>query len=432
MSLEADALPDGWRVARLKDESLFAFENGLWTGKKPPLVPCRVVRNTNFTDEGEFDFSNVATIEIEQRQLDKKRLAWGDIVIERSGGGPTQPVGRVAFFGVRNGPDFCFSNFTTRLRVLDQSVVGPRYVHQFLLNFHLTGGTETLQRRTTGIRNLDFTEYKNTGILLPPLPEQRAIAHALRAVQEAKGARRRELALERERKAALMQHLFTHGTRGEPTKMTEIGEMPEGWEVVRLGELITDGPKNGIYKPLSMYGDGTPIVRITEFDNDGNFTTFDFKRVRLTNNEVKQFLVRENDILINRVNSLSHLGKSALVPKLPQDTVFESNMMRFHADEAKAMPQYLLRFLVIEGSRERMRGMARRAVAQSSINQGDVQSLPIPLTSLEEQSEIVAVLHACDAKIAALEREAGVLDELFRALLEELMTGRLPAVSLID
>ena len=48
----------------------------------------------------------------------------------------------------------------------------------------------------------------------------------------------------------------------------------------------------------------------------------------------------------------------------------------------------------------------------------------VPQPSLDEQGEIVEVITACDAKIAALERESALLDELFRALLEELMTGR--------
>ena len=66
---------------------------------------------------------------------------------------------------------------------------------------------------------------------LPPLPEQRAIAYVLRAVQAAREARQREVNLERERKATLMAHLFTHGTRGEPTKLTPMGEIPKSWGV---------------------------------------------------------------------------------------------------------------------------------------------------------------------------------------------------------
>ncbi len=228
-----------------------------------------------------------------------------------------------------------------------------------------------------------------------------------------------------------MEHLFRHGTRGEPTKQTEIGEMPESWKVTILNELIIDGPQNGIYKPLELYGEGTPIIRIDDFDNDGRFVNVVFKRVRLSHEEIGKYKVNEKDIIINRVNSLSHLGKCALIPKPNEPTVFESNMMRFHADELKIIPEFLLRYLVTNENKDRIRNMAKRAVAQSSINQGDVKSLKIPLPLLSKQEEISEVLKACDSKIATLEHEARLLDKLFRAMLEELMTGRLSSRDLM-
>ena len=63
-------------------------------------------------------------------------------------------------------------------------------------------------------------------ILRPALEEQRAIARTLKAVQKATVARQTELALERERKAALMEYLFTHGIRGEIAKETETRDIP--------------------------------------------------------------------------------------------------------------------------------------------------------------------------------------------------------------
>jgi len=111
---------------------------------------------------------------------------------------------------------------------------------------------------------------KDTIIPLPPLSEQRAIARALRAVQLAKEARQRELALERERKAALMEYLFTHGTRGERRKQTEIGEVPESWEIVPLCELcsnrngtIQTGPFGSQLHASDYVNTGTPIVNPT-------------------------------------------------------------------------------------------------------------------------------------------------------------------------
>ena len=90
---------------------------------------------------------------------------------------------------------------------------------------------------TTGRQRLSKDVIANLQILLPPLSEQRAIAHILQTIQEAKFTRQHEIELERERKAALMDYLFSHGTKGEPRKQTEIGEIPESWEVVNLEKL---------------------------------------------------------------------------------------------------------------------------------------------------------------------------------------------------
>src|SRR5882724_7847363 len=82
----------------LLDDSIFAAGGGLWTGKKGPFVSAAVIRNTNFTGSGRVDYSDVAVLQVEEKQLSSRRLSPGDIIIERSGGGPSQPVGRVVFF----------------------------------------------------------------------------------------------------------------------------------------------------------------------------------------------------------------------------------------------------------------------------------------------------------------------------------------------
>ena len=98
---------------------------------------------------------------------------------------------------------------------------------------------------------------------------------------------------------------------------------------IKLGALLDDSCfQNGIYKHSDEYGNGTPILRITDFDNHGRLTSSSLKRVALSPLEQNQYAIREHDILINRVNSLSHIGKSMLVPSMDEYPVFESNMMR--------------------------------------------------------------------------------------------------------
>ena len=85
------------------------------------------------------------------------------------------------------------------------------------------------------------------------------MSYVLQTLQEAKFARQHEIALARERKAALMDHLFSHGTKGEPRKQTEIGEIPESWEVLPFKKLgdYSKVEKWGVYKSKDYYGRGS-------------------------------------------------------------------------------------------------------------------------------------------------------------------------------
>ena len=71
-------------------------------------------------------------------------------------------------------------------------------------------------------------------------------------------------------------------------------------------------------------------------------------------------------------------------------------------------------------------------VTAKHLNVADVKRLRIPFSSMEEQKQISDILSACDSKITALEHEASLHDELFRAMLEELMNGRLLTRYLIE
>lgn len=162
-----------------KIDEVCDFINGLWTGKKPPFLNVSVIRNTNFRKNGELDYSDIAQLEVEARQFTSRQLRFGDIVLEKSGGGPKQPVGRVCVFEREDG-NFSLSNFTSAIRVKNTQELHFKYLHFYLQHMYIEGETEKIQTNSTGIRNLQLSLYKEFNIPLPTLTNQKLIVNNLK------------------------------------------------------------------------------------------------------------------------------------------------------------------------------------------------------------------------------------------------------------
>lgn len=221
-----------------------------------------------------------------------------------------------------------------------------------------------------------MSEFWDYEIPLPSLPEQRRIAAILDKADALRTKRREALAQLDRLTQAIFIEMF-----GDP------GANPLNWARVQLGELLTAGPQNGLYKPASDYGIGSPILRIDAFYDGVVTKPNQLKRVRVSNKELQTWGLKENDIIVNRVNSREYLGKSALIPYLAEPTVFESNMMRLRLNTHQVLPCYVVQFLQTKFIRAQIATAAKDAVNQSSINQQDVKGFVVNVPPLSLQRE---------------------------------------------
>ena len=192
---------------------------------------------------------------------------------------------------------------------------------------------------------------------------------------------------------------------------------------IKLGDVLGDECfQNGIYKHADSYGTGTPILRINNFDNLGRVMPTTLSRVGLSAAERQQFSVRENDILINRVNSLSHVGKSMLVPLLEENPVFESNIMRIRiGNGSQLVPEYVAAVLQAESTRRFLKKVAKAAIAQVSINQDDVRSVRIFLYPIEVQKRTADALAEWNTATEKTEQLIAAKEDRFLALIDRLV-----------
>lgn len=207
-----------------------------------------------------------------------------------------------------------------------------------------------------------------------------------------------------------------------------LSALPSKWAWATLDMLVYGSPQNGAYYPRQLYGTGTPIVRIDDYQDFSSRSSAELQQVNCPNNDVGGYAVQVGDILINRVNSPSHLGKCLLIEERHTPALFESNMMRFRLSEG-VQPAYIRDYLRSPDGRSRLVANAKWAVNQASINQQDVLGTPVSLPLIAEQDVIAAevaeqlsVIAATENYIdASLKRAA----KLRQSILKEAFAGRL-------
>lgn len=313
-----------------------------------------------------------------------------------------------------------------RTYVLTDFSISPRFLFFYLQTF----AQDVLLKRKTGstmpyIRKGDLIGFE---VPVPPISEQAGIVTVLESVQHIKEACEQVIIATRQLKKSLLQYLFTYGpvpfdqADQVPLKETEIGLMPELWRFEGLGdhlELI----RNGLTRMQNKDGVGFPITRIETISGDTiNFAKAGFVE-GLSEEEVAKFRLRQNDILFSHINSEPQLGRTAVYLGKPDVLIHGMNLLLLRAGKSMHpifldfVCQYLRRLGVFIG-------IASRAVGQSSINQGKLKALQVPIPSYEEQVEIAAQLATLDTKLSAEEARWTALNNLFQSLLYHLMTGK--------
>ena len=151
--------------------------------------------------------------------------------------------------------------------------------------------------------------------------------------------------------------------------------------------------------------------------------------MRLSDEEIEKYKIRNSDLIINRVNSIEYLGKCALVESLTENTVFESNVMRCCVIEDVISKAYVAAYLASHEGRNRLCENAKHAVNQVSINQTDVGNTLVPITSMEEQLLIVQKieqkLSQTDALISQIEDHLKKVEVLRQSILKKAFSGQL-------
>lgn len=254
-------------------------------------------------------------------------------------------------------------------------------------------------------------------VLLPPLPEQRRIAETLSSVDEAIQATQAVIEQTHKVRHGILKRLLTRGLQHATLKQTEIGELPEHWEVSTVGAVCSSVSVGIASSATHAYSaEGIPLIRNQNIKagyldlTDLLFVSEEYSH----SNASKR--VRTGDVVSMRTG---YPGRSAVIPpELDGCQTFTTLISR--PNRRLITPEFLCHWINSDAGMNEVR-KRQAGGAQQNLNAGVLKGLPVPLPPLQEQVGITRVLDGFPLE------DTGMLDTLHQmkaSLMSDLLTGR--------
>lgn len=285
---------------------------------------------------------------------------------------------------------------------------------------------EYAKQHTQGVNHprTKWSALRKFAFKLPCITRQEEIVNALNAIQEAASARRAELELERERKAALLQHIISTGIRASgKTQETQFGPVPGHWRIKSLDACAT--VQTGIAKGRKFKPDEVPVevpyLRVANVQ-DGYLDLSEIKTIEVRENDLDRYALLPGDVLLTEGGDLDKLGRGYIWEGQIDPCIHQNHVFAVRPDPGKLLPEFLALQAHSPYGRAYFLSVAHKTTNLACINTAKLKRYPALLPSIEEQREVCSIFDPLNQKMRYLVEEIHLVEELFRSVLEELIT----------
>lgn len=404
-------IPTGWELTKLT--TVARLESGHTPSRREPSywagdIPWVSLHDSKNLDGPVIRETAQTISRLGLANSSARLLPVGTVVLSR-----TATVGKTTILGREMATSQDFANY----------VCGDRIHNAYLMQLFRFLKPEWNRLMAGSTHNTVYMPiFRDLMVLLPPLPEQRKIAAILSSVDEAIEKTQAVIDQVQVVKKGLMQELLTRGLPGRHTKFkqTEIGEIPEEWEIVRLDRLVRpDSPVTyGVVKPGPEDPAGILFVRSGDLV-DGVIRVDGLRTItNAVSAQYRRTILRGGELLIALVGQP---GATAIAPpELAGANIARQVGLLRLSDCVDA--NFVRHYLASDAGTRALFNETLGSV-QQVINLRDLSGVCVPVPCDEEQRQIVAVLGSYESRLAV---EARLLEQLCRlkqALMSVLLTG---------
>lgn len=423
---EVGVIPEDWKVGCLQ-ELCVKIQDGTHFSPKLGGNDFLYVTSKNI-GVGKLDINSAEKISVvEHRKIFKRcDVRYGDILLTKDGAN----TGNAAFNHLTE--DFSLLSSVAFLRFDSDSCVPTFFLQQILSS----DGQNRLKDLMVGnaITRLTLGKIKGLKFSYPSMAEQQAIAKALSDVDGLIDGLMKLIVKKQDIKAATMQQLLTGKTRlpgfgeGKGYKQTELGVIPEDWEVVTYGSIFTFlHTANNSRADLSVEGD-VNYVHYGDIHTKLNIR-LDAKKTSLPSISFTKIsridLIEDGDVLMVDVSEdYEGVGKSVEVLNIGDAKVISGLHTFLLRDKSKTF---------VDGYRGHLhlikpvkRSMDRMATGLNvySLSKSKVKNIYLPVPPKEEQKAIAEVLSDMDKELDYLQTRLDKTKSIKQGMMQELLTGK--------
>lgn len=484
-------LPEGWETQPLQNLLNYVI-GGDW-GKDENyndenfiLVNC--IRGAEFRNWKNDKASTAALRKIKISSLQNRQIQEDDILIEISGGGPEQPVGRTVLITKQvlsnfNNPVVC-TNFLRLIRPNEK--INSTFLNYYLSYFYLSGKIISYQAGSNNLRNLKFKEYERIEIPVPPIETQQAIVNKIESlfdeIDEGIGRLKTAAQQIQQYRQSLLKNAFNgeltkewrskhadalpsenellaqiqtareerhaqqladwqtavsqweqNGKEGKkpskPKATTQavkfeenVTDLPRGWGAVKLENLASEYVLGKMLDKNKNKGEERPYLGNINV-RWGYFEFSNAKTMKIEDDEIERYSVKYGDLIIceggepGRCAVWKHEAEMFIQKALHRvrfPSYYSADFAFYYLSYAVKLP--LVTDLLTGTTIKHLTGTA-------------LKNIPFPVCSINEQTQIVAILEtkltACDQLAAELNKQLKQAELLKQAVLKAAFSGGL-------
>jgi type I restriction enzyme S subunit len=426
-------LPEDWSFRRIK-AIVSSNDGGVWGDDCHDQEGVGVLRSNEITQDGKWAIADPAIRLLSAHEAESRRLVKDDILLVKSSGSK-EHIGKTAIVDttVEKG-NFCFSNFTQRLRPISHLLFG-KFLWYILNN---SPGRDELfyyGTTTTGLINLSGSNLGRVIVPLPPLLEQKRIVAYLdascAAIDRAVETKQKQLdTLDALRKSIITPAVLSGITPNKQFQNIDnpwLNQIPEGWKLVSLKRVSEI--QSGI--TLGKIYDGSlverPYLRAANVQ-DGYLDLDKITTIELPENLISRYELQAGDVLMTEGGDLDKLGRGFLWEGQIEGCLHQNHVFAIRTVPRLLLPEFLTYLTTSRFGRDYFEATGKRTTNLASTNSTKVGLLPVPLPRIDEQREIVDHLDRQLKQTKAIEEtiasQIATIMAYRKSLIHECVTGK--------